>query len=71
MTRLLRWVAARYGYRFFVCMPLAGLFGYYFAWSFNAGLSSMAVTPWFAAAVFMVRLALIPRKVGAGSYQRG
>ena len=59
---LFRRVVDRYGYRFFVCIPLAGLFTSWFVYAFTENFPVMATTPWAVGAVYMARIAFIPRK---------
>ena len=62
MARFFHFLVNRYGYRFFVCIPLAGVFTSWFVYAFQAGLPVVATTPWAVGAIYMVRIAFIPRK---------
>ena len=59
---LFRLALDRYGYRFFVCLPVAGVFGYWFVYAFQEGFPVIATTPWAVGAIYAVRIAFIPRK---------
>ena len=59
---LFRLALDRYGYRFFVCLPVAVVFGYWFVYAFQEGFPVIATTPWGVVAIYAARIAFIPRK---------